>query len=124
MPKSRRMAEKVDLNHLHLHVQNLNRAKRFYESYFQFHEHMRYGDILFLRNAAGFELALVPDRNPSPFPDWFHFGFRLSDFNVVRKLHRRMKSNGVLIEEVEDHNGYVTFRCVDPDNYSIEVYCT
>jgi catechol 2,3-dioxygenase-like lactoylglutathione lyase family enzyme len=123
MPGSRRTVAKLDLNHLHLHVKNLNRARRFYESYFQFGEHMRYGDILFLRNADGFELALVPDRKPAALPDWFHFGFRLADSTAVRKLHGRMSSAGVLINEVEDHKGYVTFRCFDPDGYSIEIYC-
>lgn len=123
MPKNRTTAKKLDLNHLHLHVRNLDRARRFYESYFQFREHMRYGDILFLRNADGFELALVPDRRSSRFPDWFHFGFRLGDSRAVRKLHSRMESDGVVTGDVEDHNGYVTFRCLDPDAYSIEVYC-
>jgi catechol 2,3-dioxygenase-like lactoylglutathione lyase family enzyme len=119
-----RTAEKLDLNHLHLHVKDLDRAQRFYESYFQFREHMRYGDILFLRNTSGFDLALVPDRKSSSFPEWFHFGFRLADPRAVRELQSRMSSEGVLVDEVEDHNGYVTFRCTDPDGYSIEIYCS
>jgi catechol 2,3-dioxygenase-like lactoylglutathione lyase family enzyme len=86
MARSRMTSAGLDLNHLHLHVKNLDRAQRFYESYFQFREHMRYGDILFLRNTSGFDLALVPDRKPSSFPEWFHFGFRLADPRAVRKL--------------------------------------
>ena len=124
MARSRMTSAGLDLNHLHLHVKNLDRAQRFYESYFQFREHMRYGDILFLRNTSGFDLALVPDRKPSSFPEWFHFGFRLADPRAVRKLQSRMSSEGVLVDEVEDHNGYVTFRCTDPDGYSIEIYCS
>jgi catechol 2,3-dioxygenase-like lactoylglutathione lyase family enzyme len=124
MARSRRTSAGLDLNHLHLHVKNLDRAQRFYESYFQFREHMRYGDILFLRNTSGFDLAFVPDRKTWSFPEWFHFGFRLADPRAVQKLQSRMSSEGVLVDEVEDHNGYVTFRCTDPDGYSIEIYCS
>jgi catechol 2,3-dioxygenase-like lactoylglutathione lyase family enzyme len=124
MVRRRRTAKKLDLNHLHLHVKNLNRAQRFYESYFRFREHMRYGEILFLRNTSGFDLALVPDRNSSLFPGWFHFGFRLASPRAVRKLQNRMSSEGVPVEEVEDYGEYVTFRCTDPDGYSIEIYCS
>ncbi len=36
MTNGRKPAGKIDLNHLHLHVRNLDRAQRFYESYFRF----------------------------------------------------------------------------------------
>ena len=122
MSDGRKTSPKMDLNHLHLHVRNLNRAKRFYESYFQFREHMRIANILFLRNSSGFDLALVPDRAPGSFPEWFHFGFRLGSEDAVRKLHRRMIAGGVEVEEIEEYDGYVTFGCEDADGYAIEVY--
>ena len=122
MSEGRKTAAKMDLNHLHLHVRNLDRAKRFYESYFGFREHMRHGNILFLRNTSGFDLALVPDREPASLPEWFHFGFRLGSENAVRKLHGRMTSGGVEVEEIEEYDGYVTFSCEDADGYAIEVY--
>lgn len=123
MANLRRTAAKMDLNHLHLHVKNLDRAKRFYESYFGFRERMRIAGILFLRNANGFDLALRPDRTPGSFPGWFHFGFRLGSEDAVRKLHRRLASEGVDVEEIEEYEGYTTFGCADPDGYAIEVYC-
>lgn len=122
MTKGRRTAEKMDLNHMHLHVRNQDRARHFYESYFHFRESMRHADILFLRNTSGFDLALVADRKPSPFPEWFHFGFRLASPRAVRKLHSQMDSAGVRVHDIEDDENYVTFRCADPDGYSIEVY--
>ena len=122
MTNGRKPAGKMDLNHLHLHVRNLDRAKRFYESYFCFRERVRHGDILFLRNTSGFDLALAPDRTPFSFPEWFHFGFRLGSADAVRKLHRRMTSDGLEVEEIEEYDGYVTFRCEDADGYAIEVY--
>jgi catechol-2,3-dioxygenase len=93
------MADKIDLNHLHLHVRNLDNARRF-----------------------GFDLALVPDRKPSSFPEWFHFGFRLATPRAVRQLRSRMSSEGVRVEGIEDYENYVTFRCMDPDGNSIEIY--
>lgn len=122
MAKGRKTAEKMDLNHLHLRVRNLDRAQRFYESYFRFREHMRVGEILFLRNTSGFDLALVPDRKPSSFPEWFHFGFRLANPRAVRKLHSRMASEGMRVHDIEDYENYVTFRCMDPDGNRIEIY--
>ena len=119
---SRKSGGKMDLNHLHLHVKNLDRAKRFYESYFGFRERVRHSDILFLRNTSGFDLALAPDRRPAPLPDWFHFGFRLSNVRAVRELHDRMSSEGVEVDDLEEYPGYVTFRCVDSEGYGIEVY--
>jgi catechol 2,3-dioxygenase-like lactoylglutathione lyase family enzyme len=112
----------MDLNHLHLHVRNLDRAERFYGSYFRFRERVRHGDILFLRNTSGFDLALAPDRTPFSFPEWFHFGFRLGSARAVRKLHSRMNSEGIRVDDIEEHPGYVTFRCLDSDGYGIEVY--
>jgi catechol-2,3-dioxygenase len=115
-------ARKMDLNHLHLHVRNVHRSKRFYESYFGFRERVRHGNILFLRNASGFDLALVPDRTPLSFPEWFHFGFRLGSVRAVRMLHGHMSSKGGQVQGIEEYPGYMTFRCADPDGYGIEVY--
>jgi catechol-2,3-dioxygenase len=119
MTNGRKPGGKMDLNHLHLHVRNLGRAQRFY---FRFRERVRHGNILFLRNTSGFDLALAPDRTPSSFPEWFHFGFRLGSARAVRKLHNRMISGGVQVEGVEEHADYVTFRCRDSEGYGIEVY--
>jgi catechol 2,3-dioxygenase-like lactoylglutathione lyase family enzyme len=123
MTNRRKLSEKMDLNHLHLHVGNVDRSKRFYESYFGFRERVRHGNILFLRNTSGFDLALVPDRTPLSFPEWFHFGFRLGSARAVHSLHGHMSSTGVQVQDIEEYPGYMTFRCTDPDGYAIEVYC-
>lgn len=123
MANGRRPVGKMDLNHLHLHVRNVDRSKRFYESYFGFRERVRHGNILFLRNTSGFDLALVLDRTPLSFPEWFHFGFRLTSARAVRTLHGHMGSEGVQVQSIEEYPGYMTYRCTDPDGYGIEVYC-
>lgn len=122
MKSKRKSIGQMDVNHLHLHVKDLARSKRFYESYFGFRERIRHGKILFLRNADGFDLALVPDPRPSSFPEWFHFGFRLRTPLTVRKLHTRMSSEGVRIHDLQEEDAYVTFQCKDPDGCSIEIY--
>jgi catechol-2,3-dioxygenase len=122
MTNRRKPVGKMDLNHLHLHVRNVDRSKRFYESYFGFRERVRHGDILFLRNTSGFDLALVPDRTPLSFPQWFHFGFRLGSACTVRTLHGHMSSEGAQVQDIKEYPGYLTFRCTDPDGYGIEVY--
>ena len=89
----RKPAGKMGLNHLHLHVKNLDRAKRFYESYFGFRERVRHGDPVpakYERLRSG----SPPDRKPSPLPDWFPFGFRLASVRAVRELHVLMTSEG------------------------------
>jgi catechol 2,3-dioxygenase-like lactoylglutathione lyase family enzyme len=123
MTNRRRPAGKMDLNHLHLHVRNVDRSKHFYESYFGFRERVRHGNILFLRNSSSFDLALAPDRTARSFPEWFHFGFRLTSASAVRTLHGQMGSEGVQVQSIEEYPGYMTYRCTDPDGYRIEIYC-
>lgn len=101
----------------------MERAQRFYETYFGFTERVRHGKILFLRNADGFDLALAPESEPSPFPEWFHFGFRLPDSNAVRETYARMRKDGVMLRaQLTEEPEFVTYRCADPDGYGIEVY--
>jgi catechol 2,3-dioxygenase-like lactoylglutathione lyase family enzyme len=113
----------MDLNHLHLHVRDVARSRRFYETYFGFREKARHGEILFLTNDQAFDLALAPAANVEPFPPWFHFGFRLPSSEAVRALHRQMTSEGVPAPRpLVDDPDLVSFRCTDPDGYAVEVY--
>jgi len=114
----------MDLNHLHLHVRDILRARRFYGTYFGFeNEGVKEEGFLIVRNADGFDLAFMEDPNPDPFPKWFHFGFRLPSREAVLGLHDRLKADGVEITRpVEDHGSWMSFRCADPDGHSIEVY--
>lgn len=49
----RRRLAMMDLNHLHLHVHDTERSRRFYEAWFGFREHARHDDLLFVRNGDG-----------------------------------------------------------------------
>ena len=113
----------MDLNHLHLHVLDLERSREWYGRYFGFREKWRDGHILFVENDAGFDLAFVQADALDPMPGWFHFGFRLADRAAVVAKYREMPIPCV-IEPLEDEGDgkYITFRVADPDGYKIEVY--
>ncbi len=71
------------LNHLHLHVADLAKSRAFYERWFAFREKAIHGEILFLTDDSGFDLALVPHAEPANFPSWYHHGFRLATAQAV-----------------------------------------
>jgi catechol 2,3-dioxygenase-like lactoylglutathione lyase family enzyme len=112
----------MDLNHLHFHVKDVAATASYYERWFGFREHVCHGEILFLRNADGFDLALAPDAEGADFPTWFHFGFRLGSAAEVRDLHGRMTLERALVRPLHEDDGYVWFRCADPEGHAIEVY--
>jgi catechol 2,3-dioxygenase-like lactoylglutathione lyase family enzyme len=113
----------VRLNHLHLHVRDLARARRFYEDHFGFRYHVTHGAIVFLRDEGDLDLALAPADAVEPLPPWFHFGFRLPSAAAVEALHARMATNGETITAPFSADpDYAWFRCRDPDGYAIEVY--
>ncbi|MEM9492065.1 MAG: VOC family protein [Myxococcota bacterium] len=113
----------MQLNHLHLRVRDVAVARRFYSEYFDMREHAQHGDVLFMTDDARCDLALAPAEQVEALPAWFHFGFRLDDPDRVRALYARMSTAGVTIVcELEDEPAQVSFRCADPDGYTIEIY--
>ena len=114
----------MDINHLHLKVASVERSRSFYERFFGLRASATHGDILFMRDAAGMDLALAPSAAPEPLPDWFHFGFRLKDAGAVERLYRVLTQAGVAMQQPleRDDQDLTFFRCRDPDGYGIEVY--
>jgi catechol 2,3-dioxygenase-like lactoylglutathione lyase family enzyme len=111
------------LNHMHLHVADLDRTTEFYRRYFGMAVASDHGSIRFLTDGNGFLLALEPGE-PAVMPDWFHFGFWLPDNAAVRAAFERAVAAGdrVLDEyRVRKHGGAV-FAVADPDGYAVEVY--
>ena len=114
---------KANLNHLHLHVASVERARVFYERYFGMRESAWHGGVFFMRDDVGMDLALAQADKVEPFPEWFHFGFRLGSGAEVAALFQRAKDDGVAINApLEVHGDFSFFRCSDPDGYLIEVY--
>ncbi len=115
----------MDLNHLNLRVRNAAVCRDFYEAHFGFRPAFEAEGGYFVRNDDGFLLALVPADPHQPLPDGFHVGFGLGDADAVEHLHDTLGAGGVRVTDLEDRRpgeGYVTFRCWDPDGTGIEVF--
>jgi lactoylglutathione lyase len=112
----------MNVNHMHLGVRDVNRARQFYESYlgFRFKGAIK-DDFIFLTNDAGFLLALTVEK-PAPFPEWFHFGFLLESATAVKKLHAKMKADGIAVEDIFERENRVCFGVCDPDGSPIEIF--
>ena len=109
--------------HLALLVRDIRAARRFYEAYFGFDAGSEWsGNVLFVRNDEGFDLAFMKGDHP-PNPGAFHhFGFHLADRDAVHGLKRQLEASNVPIIEEVDEPGQFSFKCVDPDGYTVEVY--
>jgi catechol 2,3-dioxygenase-like lactoylglutathione lyase family enzyme len=113
----------ADLNHLHLHVRDLERSVAFYGTWFGLERSRRFDEVQFVRGSDGFDLALVEERAPAALPAWFHVGFRLGEPEEVRDLHARMRAAGVArLGDLTDASDIVFFRVHDPDGLPIDVY--
>lgn len=114
----------MNLNHLHLHVRSVARASAFYERFFGLRRHAVHdGDVLFMRDDAGMDLALAPSAEVEAFPAWFHIGFRLRSADEVKALHDAMAAADVVLKAPFTVEGdFAFFRCADPDGYQIEIY--
>ena len=113
------------LGHLGLPVVNLERSLTFYATHFGFDPATAttYPDhTVIVRNADGFDLALHPVPAPVGRPEFLHFGFHLVSAAEVRAKRAEISAAGVrIIEEYEDED-LVSFKCLDPDGWPVEVY--
>ena len=111
----------MKLQHLALLVHDLSKSRRFYEQYFGFRRHDWQGDLAFLRDADEFSLVLMKGEHP-PNPGAFHhFGFRVSTAEELQTLRQRLEGDGVPITEDVAEPGLLSFKCTDPDGYTVEV---
>ena len=115
----------MHLRHLGLPVHDRDRSVRFYATYFGFDPATArsYPDgTTIVHNADGFDLALHPIAELTAQPDFLHFGFRVADRDAVQRLRRQMESGGVPVIEYDDEPALVSFKCLDPDGWRVEVY--
>jgi catechol 2,3-dioxygenase-like lactoylglutathione lyase family enzyme len=113
------------LAHLGLAVRDVARSRAFYETYFGFDpaSARTYPDgTVIERDASDSDLAFHHDDVARAPEGFFHFGFGIDQPDGVRSLLARMDSAGVTIVERDDEPNYVSFKCLDPDGYRVEVY--
>src|SRR5262245_21397471 len=115
----------MHLLHLGLPVREEERSLAFNQAYFGFDpataRHYPDGTTI-VRNTDGFDLALHPGDMPQQLPTFLHFGFALPDPDKVRALLARMEADGVPVVEHDEEPGLVSFKCLDPDGWRVEVY--
>jgi catechol 2,3-dioxygenase-like lactoylglutathione lyase family enzyme len=113
------------MNHLHINVPDVDEARVFFEQYFDFRRVYPESERLFLRDMAGFLLAIDPletGEQPPTLPDWFHFGMCRSDPDWARSLYARMKAGGVqFISDLKETPDSAVFFCRSPGGYMLEV---
>jgi len=116
----------MHLNHLHIKAPDLESADRFYRDYFGFKTAFEHEGASFLIDDGGFLLAIFqykPGEKRFTYPEWYHFGFCLTDESAVRELYARMRADGVEfarpLKEYDD--GTVNFYCLDPAGHKVEV---
>ncbi len=115
----------MHLRHLGLPVRDCDRSLRFYATYFGFDPAAArsYPDgTIIVRNRDGFDLALNPVQETPTAPGFLHFGFLVADGDAVRELRRRMELDAVPVIEYDDEPTLVSFKCLDPDEWRVEVY--
>jgi catechol 2,3-dioxygenase-like lactoylglutathione lyase family enzyme len=115
----------VHLRHLGLPVRDYDRSLRFYARYFEFDPAtaLTYPDgTVIVRNADRFDLALHPATEGTTSSTFLHFGFAMADAEAVRVLRTRLEVDGVPVIERDDEPELVSFKCLDPDGWQVEVY--
>ena len=115
----------MHLSHLGLPVRDCGRSIAFYARYFGFNPEtaQSYPDgTVIVRSPDRFDLALHPTTDVGAVSSFLHFGFAMDDPDAVRALQGRMVDDGVSVIEVDDEPQLVSFKCLDPDGWHVEVY--
>lgn len=115
----------MHLRHLGLPVRDYERSLRFYATYFDFDLStvQSYPDgTVIVRNADRFDLALHPAAEAAASSGFLHFGFAMADPDAVDALRTRLEHDGVPVVERDDEPDLVSFKCLDPDGWRVEVY--
>ncbi|HLX30846.1 MAG TPA: VOC family protein [Casimicrobiaceae bacterium] len=113
----------MTLNHVHLAATSVAATQAFYERYFGFRKERDHGQGVFLRDAAGFLIALEPEDSHAALPDWFHLGFCLdSEADVLALYRKATDSNAHIVRDLVAERGeYAAFYLADPDGRRVEV---
>ena len=106
-------------------MRDYERSLRFYSTYFGFDPataQMYPDGTMIVRDADGFDLALHPSSEAPASSTFLHFGFAMVDADAVHALRTRLERDGVPIVGRDDEPQLVSFKCLDPDGWRVEVY--
>ncbi len=106
-------------------MRDYDRSLRFYATYFGFDPgtaRSHPDGTVIVRNADRFDLALHPATEATAPPAFLHFGFAMAGPEAVRALRARLERDGVPVVERDDEPDLVSFKCLDPDGWRVEVY--
>lgn len=113
------------LNHIDLHVSDIEAATKFFETFFGLRcTYRRERQIAFLADDGGFEFGLSNLHNSPPpvYPPDFHIGFVQENTQRVREIYERVKKAGIPIKfDLQEAGPNLVFHCLTPDSIPVEV---
>lgn len=115
----------MKLNHIDLHVSDVDAARQFFEKHFGLRcTYQRAEQIALLEDDAGLELGVSNLRGSPPpkYPPDFHVGFVLERADEVQDVYTRLKAGGVRITiDLREGGPNLFFMCEGPDAIPIEI---
>jgi len=93
------------LNHLTLTVPDVEKAKNFFETNFNFTciEQKGNNALVVLNDEKGFVFTLISNafnkNGNNTYPENFHFGFMLNTPDEVTELYQKLKANGAALPQ-------------------------
>lgn len=102
----------MTINHLNLVLPDVVRGISFFETYFQFSRmHIKGANqVAVLKNAAGFTLVLMAQKEPVTYPQQFHIGWMLEHATAVDRLYQQLTGDGFTIvhapRQIRDSYGF------------------
>jgi catechol 2,3-dioxygenase-like lactoylglutathione lyase family enzyme len=114
----------MQLNHLDLQVDDVQRAAAFFVEFFGF---VRVSNdvsaaLAIVDDGHGFTLVLQKKRSSAErYPEGFHVGFLINDIQQVVDFQRRARDAGLDVSEVLQNGRGTLVYCRTPDGLLVEV---
>ena len=116
------MTEVTRIDHLHLHVGEIDRAERFYRRAFAAEEAFRVGDQLIFMRLAGGGVVIALDGRPEAERNPAHAGLALEENADLDEAVREVEAAGGRLVERGEHAPGVMYAYVsDPDGNVLEL---
>jgi glyoxylase I family protein len=119
------MVETHGLNHISLHVADLERALAFYREVFGVSEYFRDEKTVQVKGPGPHDILVFEqhDRDVGVHAGVSHFGFRLKDpVDIDAAVEEAERAGGKLIRRGEFSPGFPYAFVSDPDGYVIEIW--